>query len=378
MRVGFLGYTSSESAVLADSSLSLADNRMQQAYIRQLQVHFGDIAVFSTSRGPVGPVVEDGILTHHAPSRNGLIGGLSRLVASYRFFARWAVAPEPKVLVCYNTFSLYALVLTLVQLRFGVRTLAIAITLPYDYGTPARNLSGRAHRILSRILLRRLNGVVAITEPLARQVNPKAPSAIIRGAVPPETIAERAPVSRSTPLRLAYAGTLYDRYNLRSLVSMMDLLGEGVADLHLYGRGPLAEWLDVAASGRRHIHVHGALPLAELRVELELSDVMLVLLDPSDGLARFSFPSKIFEAMATGRPVLVSDLDTLDPEMRRFLPIAKDLSPAGLAAEVLALKDMPEEQWQSIGQAQLRYLSQAATWPAVGRTLASLVNRIAA
>ena len=220
--------------------------------------------------------------------------------------------------------------------------------------------------------------MVAITEPLANAIRPDTPSIVVRGAVDADSITRSPDRPTCVPFRLAYAGTLYDRYNLRAIVSALSLLESGTVEVHIYGRGPLEGWLKQVATAGSAIVVHGSLPVHELRDALEECDALLVLLDPADSLAQFSFPSKIFESMASGRIVLVSDLPTLDPRMREFLTVVTDLSPQGIAAQIEKVRHVTEAERRATRHAQLAYLRKFGTWSAVGDQLAALVQRLAA
>lgn len=353
---------------------------MQQAYIRTLSDAFGPITVFSTVPG-VGDdprqTKDDGIMTTHAAARASRLGGLARAMEAYRFFSD-AIRRDPRlsIVVCYNTFTLYALVLWMLRRRYKVATFAIAITRPYEYESQP-GPAARLNTWVSRTLLKDLSGVIAMTEPLAMLVSAQAPHLIVRGAVDPSTVSPPAPVRRHRPLRLTYAGTLYDRYQITPLLQMMELVDPGSVELHFYGRGPLAESVAAAAASRTDVAFHGAVPATEIRAALADTDLILVLLDPHDQLAEFSFPSKLFEALASGRPVIVSDLATLDPAMRDFLFIADELTPEGLAEEVRRLNSLSDDEWQTRAEAGLAYLTQKGTWPAIGRQLAAFLSETA-
>ena len=352
VHVAFLGYQAPEEQVLAAGDLSLADNRMQLAYIEALRREHGDVHVVSTVR-PEGST--------------GRLGTVRRLVSDLSAWAR-AHRGEPRVLVYYNTFTLHALVARLLQRRYGVRVVPIAITLPYAF-LDEPPLSHRLQDRLTRRLGRTVDGVVVISPFLAAEVAPGVAPCVIRGAVDEAAIEPPRPEApRSGPVRIVYAGTLYERYHLGEAVAMMAHL-PGDYRLHVYGRGPLAGMVEQAATLDPRITFHGAVPETEVRAVLAGADVLLVLLDPDDRLARYSFPSKIFESLASGAAVLATRLPTLDPGMLASLTIADDLAPEALAAQVREIGERsPAAAATAAGQARAHLLAHG-TWEAVGRQL---------
>jgi len=127
------------------------------------------------------------------------------------------------------------------------------------------------------------------------------------------------PIRSGTAFRFVFFGVM-KTYN------HMDVMIEGFqhareegldAELHIHGNGPLFEQVKAMADQDPNIHVHGRYVLKTL-LENELSNSQCVLLLPSkdgDGLNRIQSPIKLGEYMATGLPIIASDM----PQMRKTL-----------------------------------------------------------
>lgn len=378
--IGFLGYLVARDRVLADPTLSLADNRMQHGYVRALQSSFTDVAVVSSVPAQVGQgratvtADDDGVAVRHvgsAPSR--LRRPLAKIVDLWRELASWARShpDRPKVLVHYNTFLLYSIVGWLLRRRYDVAVVPIAITMPYRTPDVRPTLSMRLQGLLSARLLRRVDGLIAISPFLGDAISPGVPACVVRGAVPDEVVAESQPATAQAagPFRIVYAGNFSARYNLAAAVAMMDHLPTGAFELHLYGRGALESELRAAAERTPSVHVHDAVDESAVAPILRSADLLLALLSIDDHLARYSFPSKLFESLASGAPVLTTRLPTLDPVMAGHLVITDSVAPADLASAVSAVAGRSPDQRHTGAASALDHLREHGTWSAVGSQL---------
>lgn len=378
--IAFLGYLTSSDRVLSDPSLSLADNRMQHGYVGALRGEFSDVTVFSSVpsslRQGSAPVDgdDDGVPVRHLGAPTGRLP-FAKLVPLVRELSDWARRRpgQPKVLVHYNTFLLYCLAGLWLGRRYGVRIVPIAITLPYSAPDSTPTLSGRIQARLSGRILRSTDGLVAITPFLAEAVNPHVDACVIRGAVPDEALAAptHGPGTVSSPHRIVYAGNLSQRYNLDAAISMMEHLPGGEYTLHVYGRGALEPLVRAAAAKTADIEFHGAVAEQEVGAVLRDASVLLALLTPDDHLARYSFPSKLFESLLSGTPVIATDLAAMDPAMAEHLFVVEDLDPRGLAAVAVRICSRTPAQREDAAAAARAYLRESCTWSSVGRELRS-------
>lgn len=385
--VAFLGYLAARERVLADASLSLADNRMQHGYVRALRGVLSDVAIFSSV--PAHPDqgarattadADNETVRHLGTPRLRLLRPLVKLLELYRELASWARSHpgRPKVLVHYNTFLLYSMVGWLLRRRYDVAVVPIAITMPYRTPDVRPTLSMRVQGFLSALLLRRVDGLVTISPFLGDVLSPGVPACVIRGAVPDDVVADAAPSARRSagPFRIVYAGNLSARYNLAAAIAMMDLLPADDFELHLYGRGALENALRAAADRTTSVQVHGAIDELAVAPILRSADLILALLSTDDELARYSFPSKLFESLASGTPVLATALPTLDPEMAEHLFITESLDPGDLASAVRAVAAHTPHQREQAAAAALEYLRKQGTWSAVGARLRPYLTHV--
>lgn len=218
--------------------------------------------------------------------------------------------------------------------------------------------TGRTLRLaewLERTLYRQAAAVIAVTQPFCEHVDrirAKPPPATLIPNGTLELFLEAEPGNGRAALGasdgefvVTFAGTHGIAQGLDTVLKAAPKL-EGEARFALVGDGPLKEPLVqlAAESGVSNVDFHAQVPLAETPPLLAASDVLLVPLSAHPTFRDF-VPSKLIDAMAVGKPVLLSAAG----ESARILEeagagvVAAPEDPDDLVRAVRWLREHPEE-----------------------------------
>lgn len=141
----------------------------------------------------------------------------------------------------------------------------------------------------------------------------------------------------SNSFTITYAGNIGLAQGLEHIVEAAEHLSQnnGNARFLILGEGPKKETLQKTAEekGLSNIHFEGRVPLGEAVKYLMASHALLVPL-AQDDIYKMFIPSKLFDSMAAGKPVLLS----VDGEARTILEKSK----AGLYYEAENAKQLAE------------------------------------
>lgn len=171
----------------------------------------------------------------------------------------------------------------------------------------------------------------------------------------------------------------------RGIDTLIEAIPELPADaaVVLLGRGPLEETfatLATSTSLRGRLFVVPAVPIAEVPAWIGDADVGVIPFQAVDRNNVLATPNKLFEYLAAGVPMVVSDF----PEMRRIVAetdagLAVDASnPRSLAAGITALLGEPAERRAS-RQASARHAADTTyNWQVQAEGLVAAYDRIAA
>jgi glycosyltransferase involved in cell wall biosynthesis len=243
----------------------------------------------------------------------------------------------------------------------------------------ARTARSRSERKLARAVLRRPDGIVALSQhDAASLVALGAPAdrvVVVPNAVDCSATPSPHPraAGRAGPLRAVMLGAVERRKGIDVMLAAVARLGGRVSvDVH----GPEREDADTlrawrTAASAAGVTFHGAAPHGQVDALLAASDLLLL---PS---RREGVPFAMLEAMASARPVLASDLPSLRETLGgggAFVPVD---DPGALAAALAAWAEAAE-QLPAIGLAgwaRARDAFAASRSAAALRALWARVNR---
>jgi glycosyltransferase involved in cell wall biosynthesis len=144
-----------------------------------------------------------------------------------------------------------------------------------------------------------------------------------------------------------YIGQVMRGRGLRQLFEAISLLDE--ADLVVAGFGPDYErYRSIAAALPHHqrIHFAGSVPPSEIPAWTRGADVSAMPVQPDTLNHRFNTPTKLYDAIGVGVPVVASDLPGIAPLVRETGcgVLCDPTDPADVARAIRAIIDAPPDE----------------------------------
>ena len=241
---------------------------------------------------------------------------------------------------------------------------------------PARRLFGRVERRWAR----RASRVVTVNEPyaavMAQRWGVTRPLIVMNcspAPAPAGSVArgrwfhDRLGLAPATRVVLYQGGFSRDR-GIEQLLAALPDLGEDVA-LVLLGYGALQAELETAAAGQEsagRLFVLPAVPPRELLEWVGSADVVAMPIQPSTLNHRLTTPNKLFEAMASGVPVVASDLPGMAGIVRETGCgiLCDPTSAASIAEAIRSILEAPEAERVAYGERALAAVRDRYNWEA--------------
>lgn len=154
-----------------------------------------------------------------------------------------------------------------------------------------------------------------------------------------------------------YSGKLDEQYGIKMLVDAFMSISEPDVELWLTGGGNAESYIQECAKKDTRIKFYGFLPSREdvLRKQAEASLLINMRL-PSEPASGYCFPSKLFEYMATGTPVLSFDIAGIPREFLKYLFIVKEENKKALAKAIAETLKLDRKALKERGNAAREFI----------------------
>jgi glycosyltransferase involved in cell wall biosynthesis len=188
------------------------------------------------------------------------------------------------------------------------------------------------YKTINNNILYRFNGYIILTKYMNHKINPKnKPSMVMEGLVDAEMKSSKNDLAHKAKERIIiYAGGLYEKYGIKTLIEAFMMLSYDDIRLHLYGAGPMVNEIVLYAEKDSRIEFKGMIP-NKIVVEDQLKATLLVNPRPTtEEFTKYSFPSKNMEYMVSGTTMITTPLPGMPPEYADYVKLFEDETVAGM------------------------------------------------
>lgn len=150
---------------------------------------------------------------------------------------------------------------------------------------------------------------------------------------------------------ILYAGALNKVYGLDILLDAFSCINDDKYELWICGSGNYKSEIIERSKSDKRIKFWGYLNQDEI-IKMQAKSTLLI--NPRQNIGeytKYSFPSKIIEYLAAGKPVLAYKLDGIPDEYYDYIFYPKDNSKIALKNKIIEVCEMPTEKRRNIGLA---------------------------
>ena len=217
------------------------------------------------------------------------------------------------------------------------------------------------------------DGYVLFSEKMNDIVNPKhKPYCVVEGIYNPNGL-DLASVPKKNAI--AHAGTLMRQVGIGEILETYERLSLP-SELWLIGDGDMREEILNRAGKDARIKFFGFLPRTEVFEKLKSARLLVILRDPKDEYTKYSFPSKVFEYMVSGTPVVITKLEGIPEEYYRHMYCVDSLVPAAAAARLEELLAFPQVELDAKGAAAREFVLREKSAGVQGKKVISFLKKL--
>ena len=200
----------------------------------------------------------------------------------------------------------------------------------------------------------------------SRGLDPERWAHVSNGVPPEAVLAEDPGPPDDGTFRVGYFGAHGPANDLETLIEAARLLREKDVEFHLTGSGPLKAELQQLAAGLPSVRFHEAVSPDEARSRMAEMDALYIGLAPSPLFGHGISPNKMFDYMASGRPIIQAIDTPSSPAELAGCCVRCEPGNASDAAEVItALMRTTSDGRAELGVAGRAYVTTSATYPAL-------------
>ena len=193
----------------------------------------------------------------------------------------------------------------------GARIVLIVPDLPQYMSvmSPLKKMMKKLDWILIKKLLDHVDGYILYTKYMAEYLNISEKKwIVIEGLIGNKMKDKKMNFDNSNKQICLYAGAITKKYSVDKLVKAFSLAGVENAELHIYGKGPYRNQLINECKTYNNIKYMGFVSPDEILSRMQAATILINPRSSNDEYTKYSCPSKTFEYISSGTPVLMARL----------------------------------------------------------------------
>lgn len=175
-----------------------------------------------------------------------------------------------------------------------------------------------------------VNGYVLYSEYMKEKLNLQKKDWIVIEGIYNESPLDDNSESNTTPI-VMYAGGLEEKYGIKVLIDGFVCANLPNVELHLYGFGSYISEIRKISAYNSNIKYCGILSPNDMKATMKKATALINPRPSNSEFTRYSCPSKVLEYMASGVPVIMTQLDGIPNEYYEYTYIIDSATSEGIS-----------------------------------------------
>lgn len=388
MNIIFLGYCVSKNTAENLSGISIAANKMQlnllsniKPYVRNLDI----TTVYPVAAFPVDKKliyrkesieVSDCLKVERIPFLNiPVLKQLNQILANYKSVKRLVKKHKDAILLTFNMYPQIGVPAAWIKKKYGNRIVTLLADLPIDDNYVRRGFSKWIYQLFNIITvdsLKLVDDAIVLNRKAWEVYTPQANYLVMEGGYNADSYyAEKMEIRERK--NIVYSGSLNEYSGVHELIEAMDYVEDINIELDIYGDGYLRDYVKNRCNDR--IHYYGMIPNKEM-IEVQRNAWALISPRPvEDPIAMVTFPSKIFEYMTSGTPVISTRLNGFLPEYEGLLMFAESNEPRELAKCIMKMAEHSYTDMLEMAKRAREFIIENKSWEVQAKRIIDFIEK---
>ncbi len=221
--------------------------------------------------------------------------------------------------------------------------------------------------------MKKCNNYIVLNENAAKEFAPHSQYIVMDGGVEPSEYPTETIGWDGKEKNIIYTGALVDYSGIMNLIDAIALLEDSSIVLDIYGDGFLKSEIEAIASQNPRIRYHGRVSNQEAMAAQQSAWLLANPRPTESHIAQVTFPSKIFEYLMSGRPVMTTRLNGFSADYDQLLFWVDGNMPESLATCINDINCVDDGALTQRAQDARAYLLKNKTWEQNARKVHSFL-----
>lgn len=391
MKIIYLGYAINKKNANNIYGASVAGNNMQVDLLEEIDaIRESDVKVFTIYPIAAFPKVKK--IFHNMHKEKLFSGKYSTCIPFLNlpiikqimqiislFIYVYLKCDSETVVLTFNSFPQVSIVTYLLRLNKRCKTVLLLADPPIeDRGIEHSRIYKKVKKIyfkLTEKMIKTYDGIITLNENVIKYYNIDKPYIVIEGGVPLQ-YKKRFSTWDGKNKNLVYTGALTEYSGIKNLIEAMEYIHDSTVVLDIYGSGPLEKVIQEIATENIRINYYGKINNDEI---YKIQSGAFLLVNPrvtTDEISKLTFPSKMFEYMTSGRPVMSTRLNGFSEEFCKYIYISETERPEMLGEKINEILKMDPILIEKKAEIANYYIRIEKNWKVQARKIYNFIKDI--
>ncbi|MGL5049542.1 MAG: glycosyltransferase [Fusobacteriaceae bacterium] len=330
MEIIYLGDHVSE-ALNKEKSINTAGNKWQKNLIGNLKKK-SNVEVFSYFRPPLFPKIKKILVPTKKQSlannkESILIPFLNLpLIREISIFFTTLYILNKKIksnskikILQYNLYSPVALAVLILQRKYKFEYIPIILDIVLEDSYKVniiKKMYIKCGLYIQKKIMKKITKVIVINKCIIDDYFKEVKYLLLEGGISFEDIFPYEEKKSYKDINIVFTGTLDYVNGIDFLINSFKKIKNKKLKLTIYGQGELLNFVKKSLKEDNRISYQGYLPNKEILKIQKEADFLIIPRKKSNPILRYTFPSKLFEYMISGTPVICTNLPGLEKEYK--------------------------------------------------------------
>ena len=306
-----------------------------------------------------------------------IIKNLFEIYSTYRSALKLVSKHNIDTIILFNSFPPTAFAAQKLKKKFGCKVICLLADLPIDDSIKTNGIKKILRNIFQNYTeraIKKTDKLIVLNSEVVNLYAPDIPYIVVEGAVRKSDIPPFKYIC-SFRKNIVFTGALQKYNGIVELIEAMKLLKNSNVELDIYGQGEFLDYVKEACEEYSNIHYCGFCSNEEI-MQIQREAYLLINPRPTDDfIAKVTFPSKIFEYMTSGTPVLSTKLNGYTQEFIDNMYIIEENTPQCIADTIESVTMLSDNDLKEKAYSAYKMIVETKNWKMQTEKIINFINQ---